>query len=165
MCSAVAASPAAAATYLFNLSGSQSASFQLQSSPSPVGSFSGDDDVFWLDNVAGSYASGATLKDIYFYTSTIGGGLGFKNYNNSTYTLITDGPQLFTGLNTSPTFKLGTFLLTQFNGPGQYTLTISNLDAVPGVPEPSTWAMMLLGFGAVGYRMRRRRLLGTRVTV
>ena len=26
-----------------------------------------------------------------------------------------------------------------------------------GVPEPSTWAMMLLGFGAVGFAMRRRR--------
>jgi hypothetical protein len=25
------------------------------------------------------------------------------------------------------------------------------------VPEPSTWAMMLLGFGAVGFAMRRRR--------
>lgn len=27
---------------------------------------------------------------------------------------------------------------------------------VGGVPEPSTWAMMLLGFGAVGFSMRRR---------
>jgi hypothetical protein len=27
----------------------------------------------------------------------------------------------------------------------------------PAVPEPATWAMMLLGFGAVGYSMRRRR--------
>ena len=26
-----------------------------------------------------------------------------------------------------------------------------------GVPEPATWAMMLLGFGAVGFSMRRRR--------
>lgn len=26
-----------------------------------------------------------------------------------------------------------------------------------GVPEPSTWGMMLLGFGGVGYSMRRRR--------
>jgi hypothetical protein len=24
------------------------------------------------------------------------------------------------------------------------------------VPEPTTWAMMLIGFGAVGYSMRRR---------
>lgn len=27
----------------------------------------------------------------------------------------------------------------------------------PPVPEPATWAMMLLGLGAVGYTMRRRR--------
>jgi hypothetical protein len=25
-----------------------------------------------------------------------------------------------------------------------------------GVPEPSTWAMMLLGFGAIGFSFRRR---------
>jgi hypothetical protein len=29
--------------------------------------------------------------------------------------------------------------------------------AVNGVPEPGTWAMMLLGFGAVGFAMRRTR--------
>lgn len=29
--------------------------------------------------------------------------------------------------------------------------------AVAAVPEPGTWAMMILGFGAVGYSMRRRR--------
>jgi hypothetical protein len=32
---------------------------------------------------------------------------------------------------------------------------------VPGaVPEPATWAMMLLGFGAIGLTMRRRRVAG-----
>jgi hypothetical protein len=31
----------------------------------------------------------------------------------------------------------------------------------PGeVPEPATWAMMLMGFGAAGYAMRRRRRIG-----
>ena len=29
--------------------------------------------------------------------------------------------------------------------------------AVNAVPEPGTWAMMLLGFGAIGFGMRRRR--------
>jgi hypothetical protein len=29
--------------------------------------------------------------------------------------------------------------------------------AVAGVPEPTTWAMLLLGFGAIGIGMRRRR--------
>lgn len=34
-----------------------------------------------------------------------------------------------------------------------------------GVPEPATWAMMLIGFGAVGYGLRRRQgAISTRVT-
>jgi PEP-CTERM motif-containing protein len=34
-------------------------------------------------------------------------------------------------------------------------------DQVPGVPEPGTWAMMLLGFGATGFAIRRSRRKGT----
>lgn len=33
--------------------------------------------------------------------------------------------------------------------------------AVNGVPEPATWAMMILGFGAIGFAMRRRRVSAT----
>ena len=40
-------------------------------------------------------------------------------------------------------------------------VTITGITTQPpgigGVPEPSTWAMMLIGFGATGYAMRRRR--------
>jgi hypothetical protein len=32
------------------------------------------------------------------------------------------------------------------------------------VPEPGTWAMMLLGFGAIGFSMRRRRGKGAYLT-
>lgn len=32
-----------------------------------------------------------------------------------------------------------------------------NNNQVPAVPEPATWAMMLLGFGGVGFQLRRRR--------
>ncbi len=29
--------------------------------------------------------------------------------------------------------------------------------ATPAVPEPATWAMMLVGFGGIGFAMRRRK--------
>jgi PEP-CTERM motif len=37
------------------------------------------------------------------------------------------------------------------------TRGFASITRVAAVPEPSTWAMMLIGFGAVGYSMRRRR--------
>lgn len=36
-------------------------------------------------------------------------------------------------------------------------LGLSNLITVSPIPEPATWGTMILGFGAIGYRMRRRR--------
>jgi hypothetical protein len=33
----------------------------------------------------------------------------------------------------------------------------SSESGVPPVPEPATWAMMLMGFGAAGFAMRRKR--------
>ena len=35
---------------------------------------------------------------------------------------------------------------------------VGNLN-IAAVPEPATWALMLLGFGAIGWQMRRRRPL------
>jgi hypothetical protein len=48
------------------------------------------------------------------------------------------------------TYTAGTFGL--LDGVGTGGLTVA-----PGIPEPSTWAMMLTGFGAVGYSLRRRK--------
>jgi len=66
-------------------------------------------------------------------------------------------------------------LLTQALGAGTYTLTIQGTrEAIGsyggnvafeaatardpgGVPEPGTWGMMLLGFGTIGWQLRRRR--------
>jgi hypothetical protein len=36
-------------------------------------------------------------------------------------------------------------------------LTNANLPGTPPVPEPATWAMMLIGFAGIGVAMRRRR--------
>jgi hypothetical protein len=40
------------------------------------------------------------------------------------------------------------------------SLEVDNLGTVAAVPEPATWALMLIGFGAVGSSMRRRRGTG-----
>lgn len=39
----------------------------------------------------------------------------------------------------------------------QNSLEVDNIGVVAAVPEPGTWAMMLLGFGAIGFTMRRKR--------
>lgn len=46
---------------------------------------------------------------------------------------------------------------------GTYIAAISwrNNAGIAGVPEPATWAMMLIGFAAVGYSVRRRRVTFT----
>jgi len=55
-----------------------------------------------------------------------------------------------------PIFRTGTFAISttpQNNGPrpfDNYQITIAV------VPEPASWAMMILGFGAIGYAVRRR---------
>lgn len=42
--------------------------------------------------------------------------------------------------------------------PGWSTLPVTAIEVLPiaAVPEPATWAMMVIGFGAVGFAMRRR---------
>ena len=48
-------------------------------------------------------------------------------------------------------------------GGGQSLTAFAQLGAggVAGVPEPATWAMMLIGFGAMGVSLRRRRRVPT----
>lgn len=43
------------------------------------------------------------------------------------------------------------------NGTPFAVITYNFTDAVASVPEPATWAMMILGFGGVGFTARRRK--------
>ena len=61
------------------------------------------------------------------------------------------GPQLFTGTTQNPVFRIGSFDLS-----GGSSIAISLAAAAGAVPEPTSWAMMILGMGAVGYTLRRK---------
>ena len=55
---------------------------------------------------------------------------------------------------------IGTFTLTIQGTPGTQSGSFGGsvaFAAQSAVPEPATWGMMLLGFGAVGFSMRRKR--------
>ena len=94
---------------------------------------------------------GNLLLDVFIPTSATvsGGGLGFLTFDNAN--TLNDGVRsvvnIFDG--GSPTGLLDTSAaITSFT-----TSPIAS-----GVPEPSTWAFMILGFGATGAAMRRRRV-------
>jgi hypothetical protein len=73
---------------------------------------------------------------------------------------LPDSRDAFAGI--SPSFEL------YFNGPGEtqylarsvkgtFAPAVKAPPVVAGVPEPATWAMMILGFGAAGSLIRRQR--------
>jgi hypothetical protein len=144
----VPACAANAAAYVFTVTGPNTASFTLNSSPTPDATGTG---FFTVQNVPGTYnGTGVTFGQLTFFASGVASGGFFA----SGTALNLEGPQLFTGTLTNPTFSLGTFTLDDgnFTHP-TYTLLITN----GPVPEPATWAIMLLGFAAIGLSSRRLR--------
>jgi hypothetical protein len=53
----------------------------------------------------------------------------------------------------------------QLNG-ASLTLTLAPIESeISAVPEPQTWAMMIVGFGAAGFALRRNRRRASRVAI
>jgi len=94
---------------------------------------------------------------------------GSQNINFSSITL--DGIYSFVKTSTDPAPETWALLTPAILATGTHTITVMgnllgpngsysgtiNVQAVRGVPEPATWAMMLLGFGAMGLSIRRRQ--------
>jgi hypothetical protein len=79
-----------------------------------------------------------------------------------------DGTYAFSKTSTDPAPEVWALLSPVVVGLGSHTITVagtllgptgsySGTLNVAAVPEPATWAMMLLGFGAMGLVIRRRR--------
>lgn len=151
---AFAAVPANAQTVTFNLTGSRTATFTLDDSiPDSFTSNALTGNQIFFNNVAGSFGGTAGTANISFGTNLIAD-LNIQSANLG-FTQLTMPGDLFTGPASNPTFNTGTFNLSGGFTAGPATLTITRA-AVAAVPEPGTWAMMLIGFGAMGVSLRRR---------
>ncbi|WP_235890342.1 PEPxxWA-CTERM sorting domain-containing protein [Sandaracinobacter neustonicus] len=157
------AAPSAAATYLFELTGDYTASWEMDSNPYDPFATGG---YFEIQPVLGSFPGSAfNVVILRFWTEFEGGGLTITSrlgeVPSGIVLLETVGAQLFTGdPQVAPVFAPGVFELKDFylSQTGKYTLTISDPDAgTPAIPEPASWAMMIAGFGLVGGVLRRRR--------
>ncbi len=82
----------------------------------------------------------------------------FANASNSFFlTEFSSNTDLSTVPNPIPTNGF-TYFTAYFPATGTQRAYIgADAQFNPGVPEPATWAMMLLGFGAMGAQLRRRR--------
>ena len=96
-----------------------------------------------------------------FFAASNRGGISILRLNENDPQPRFFGPALFSGTTASPTFLTGTFLLSTQprNNPNDvqtfdYQVVVRQVGAVP---EPGTWGMMLVGFGAAGLTLRRRR--------
>ncbi|KQU53213.1 hypothetical protein ASG67_10410 [Sphingomonas sp. Leaf339] len=59
---------------------------------------------------------------------------------------------------TSGTFSLATSSVNGTANSVSFTFTSNAVATASAVPETSTWAMMTLGFGAMGFAMRRKKI-------
>ena len=162
----LAASPAAATEYLFNFSGTGFFGGSLNGS----GTLTTDDQSFV------NALNGQTAQMITGITGTFNGSaitglapgvFGANNLFYLTGPFFVDGSGLaFTtasGVSANLFVTNGTNYRVNTQGAGLLTglVTARATAATAAVPEPGTWATMMLGFGAIGFALRRRRTVPT----
>lgn len=94
--------------------------------------------LFGADNLY--YLTGPSFVD--------GSGVGFRTAAGNQVNLFYQ--------DSAPSYRVNTL-----NPFGSTFVTATSSRATAPVPEPATWAMMMAGFGVVGFAMRGRRTMGS----
>ena len=162
------AMPAAAAPFLFTFSGTGFFGGTLNG----TGTITTDDNSF-VNSLNGYTAQRITGISGTFNGSNITGLSTVFGANNLYYLsgpFFVDGQGL--GFTTAAGISANLFITNstsyRVNTQGGGLLTgpviASSTAVAAAVPEPAGWAMMILGMGAVGFAMRRRQKIATRVS-
>jgi len=157
-----AGSRAHAATLNFALTGDYTASWSLDSDPTPSGSSTVDGYTFF------NGVSGVSPLSLVFYSSTLGFGSGGMRFSTtpdptteSGATVDLAGDQVYTGTVASPHFAVGVYtfnfdFLTNDNTVHTTTLTVTDA-IVAATPIPAALPLFLTALGGVGFLGWRRR--------
>lgn len=124
-------------------------------------SIDSDDAPYQNDTDGLVYAGIASLRsgttgptfDIDFFSDSKNGGLRLTDADSGDISAFS-GATLYSIVGSTIGFNTGNFDLTPVSGGTPSRLTISTAAAVP---EPATWAMMIVGFGMAGAALRSRR--------
>lgn len=142
---AFAAVPADAAVFTFTLTGAYTASFEIEEDEFLTPNDFGD----YFEVAANGTIGGRTGNHIVaFNTTGFDGGLTLGDEFTNLW-----GAQLFTGTTADPVLRTGMFTLL-IDGQAGRAVSLN----IAAVPEPMTWGLMVVGFGAAGAAMRRRRV-------
>lgn len=148
---ALGSTAAQAAVVTISEGGTTIASWTQSFKPKPVSFLEGDYTEIAVDNAFGE----AQGVDAYWYDrANNGGGVSYGDNISVAAAQSLSGSSPFQSPESTPTFYTGTYYGVDGGADGLGTtpaiVTIS-------VPEPATWAMMLVGLGMVGFAVRRRR--------
>jgi hypothetical protein len=108
---------------------------------------------FNLANASGASFSGQFASDNTVASFTLNGNSIASGGDFATWTAFSASSGFLTGQNTI----LVTVENFAQNGGNPTGLNVEFLTSVAGVPEPSTWAMMILGFAGIGFAAYRRK--------